>query len=88
MVHKWLRLPLLALIALVLLGAPSLMTMPGSAQQPGGFTCSVSGDVLTWTDEGASAYYVRSVVGGVETFVGEFSGTSATVPDADSYIVR
>ena len=59
----------------------------GGGQQPTGFTCSINGNTLTWTDEGAAEYFVRTVVDGVETFVGGFGGTSATVAGADSYIV-
>ena len=60
---------------------------PGPDAPPPGFTCSVSGSILSWTDEGASTYYVRTVTGGVETFLNGFSGLSATVPAADSYKV-
>ena len=55
--------------------------------QPTGFSCSVSGSTLTWSDEGASTYYVRTVTDGTETFFNGFQGTSATVPNADSYKV-
>ena len=52
------------------------------------FACSLVGGVLSWTDQGASRYYVRQVDGGVNSYVGATAGLSLAVDgDADSYIV-
>ncbi|MGI9597860.1 MAG: hypothetical protein ACR2QK_16975, partial [Acidimicrobiales bacterium] len=52
-----------------------------------GFACSVSGGVLSWTDAGASDYYVFATTAGVDTYLGGHSTTSLTVDPADSYRV-
>ncbi len=58
------------------------------AYQPDLFTCSHGNGTLSWADEGAAEYYVRSVdAGGTETYLGSRTGTSSTVPDAAGYRV-
>ena len=55
---------------------------------PDVFTCSWSGGTLSWDDEGAGTYYVRTVDdNGVDSYFGAVSGTSTTVPDAGGYRV-
>ena len=52
------------------------------------FSCSVSGDALTWDDAEANAYFVfAEYVDANDVYLGEQSGTSLTVPVADSYRV-
>ena len=46
------------------------------------FECSVTGFDLTWTDAGASSYYIRQIIGGNDTYVGETSATSYTLTNA------
>ena len=45
-----------------------------------GFACSVTGDVLSWTDIGASAYYVRLALGASDTYLGSSNTLSYVVP--------
>ena len=56
---------------------------------PGVFACSLDGGVLSWSDQGASRYFVRSINGGVETYVGGTAGLSLAVSGTDEqYLVR
>ncbi|MEL6894008.1 MAG: Ig domain-containing protein, partial [Actinomycetota bacterium] len=49
---------------------------------PQPFSCSVVGDQLTWTNQGASTYHVRQQVSGVDQYVDSTSGLSLTLPDS------
>ncbi|MEM9134251.1 MAG: hypothetical protein AAGA59_12220 [Actinomycetota bacterium] len=61
---------------------------PPPAFVPDIFTCAWSNGTLTWDDDGASQYFVRTVdANGIETYFGGFTGTSASVPNADGYRV-
>lgn len=52
------------------------------------FTCSWADGTLSWDDEGAAEYYVRSIdADGTERYLGGRTGTSTTVPSADGYRV-
>ncbi len=51
------------------------------------FSCTVSGNTLSWDDAGASDYYVFAVVAGEDVYLGGHSTTSITVDPADSYRV-
>ncbi|MGH1492304.1 MAG: discoidin domain-containing protein [Acidimicrobiales bacterium] len=53
----------------------------------GGFSCSVSGTLLSWTDVGDDRYYVVAINGDVDTYIGGFSTTSLTVEPAETYRV-
>ncbi|MEL6985920.1 MAG: hypothetical protein AAFO29_26050, partial [Actinomycetota bacterium] len=50
--------------------------------------CSVTGTTLSWSDVGASEYYVFAITNGVERYLGGHSATSLTVGPADSYRVE
>ncbi len=63
---------------------PTRATCDGEAVT---FDCSVSNGVLSWTDAGASAYYVFSTTGGVDQYLGGHAGTTLNVAAADSYRV-
>lgn len=55
------------------------------------FACTVDGPsyTLTWTDQGASAYYVRHLHAGADDYVGSTSGLSMNIGDLDgTYLVR
>ena len=53
------------------------------------FACSFSNGVLSWNDQGASRYFVRTINGGVDTYLGETTGLSLAVSGADeAYLVR
>ena len=53
-----------------------------------GFTCSVSGGTLSWTDQGVDQYFIRLVDNrGNDTFHSSASGTRVNVPSANSYQV-
>ncbi|MEM7342424.1 MAG: hypothetical protein AAF467_27550 [Actinomycetota bacterium] len=55
---------------------------------PVGFTCSVAGGTLRWTDQGVSEYYIRLVASdGTETYLGASTSTSIEVPPAAGYKV-
>ena len=57
--------------------------------QGGNFTCSVSGNTLSWTDDGASRYYIRQLVAGVDRYVGSSTGLSYPLATASgTYTVR
>ena len=62
---------------------------PEPDPDPDEFGCSLSNGVLSWNDQGASRYFVRSINGGVETYVGGTAGLSLAVTGADEqYLVR
>ncbi|MEM9613336.1 MAG: CSLREA domain-containing protein [Actinomycetota bacterium] len=72
------------------LGRTTAPTAPGRppAYAPDEFTCSWSGGVLSWENEGANEYFVRTIAAdGGETYLGGFTGTGTTVPNADGYRV-
>ena len=61
---------------------------PGDPGGPGSFSCSHAGGTLSWTDVGASTYYVRTVdAAGNDSYFGSTTGTSLSVPPASSYQV-
>ena len=65
------------------------ITGPFRSSVLGRFTCSLSGRTLSWSDQGASEYFVRAVNGGDEVFVGSTAGLSLRVSGNDeAYIVR
>ncbi len=56
-----------------------------------GFTCSVSGGVLSWNDQGASTYYLRALDanGNLGAYLGQSNGLSFAVSGNDpGYLVR
>ena len=62
---------------------------PNPNPDPGAFSCSLAGTTLSWTNPGASEFFIREVNNGVDQYVGETGGQSFTVSgDADEYIVR
>ena len=62
---------------------------PAPDPEPDVFSCTLAGTTLSWTNEGASRYFVRAVNNGAETFVDSSTGTSITVSgNDDEYIVR
>ena len=55
------------------------------------FECTVNGGTytLSWTDQGASTYYIRHIVNGTDSYVGSTSSTSYPIADLDgTYLVR
>ena len=68
------------------LAGPATNALCGNAG--GGFSCSVANGVLTWTDVGASDYFVFQTIGGTESYLGGHQGTSLNVDPADSYRVE
>ncbi len=61
---------------------------PGDPVGPGPFDCSYSGGTLSWSDLGASAYYVRLVdAAGADSYFGSSSRASLAVPQSASYLV-
>ncbi len=74
-------------------GSPDAVPSPPAAlplpppYQPNIFECSANDGTLTWTDAGASAYYVHATTDGAETYLGGHTGTSLGVAGADSYRV-
>ena len=68
---------------------PFRTAAPSPNPAPGAFECSLSNGVLSWNDQGASRHFVRSINGGVETYVGGTAGLSLAVTGADEqYLVR
>ncbi|MEM7274712.1 MAG: extracellular solute-binding protein [Actinomycetota bacterium] len=52
------------------------------------FTCSWANGTLSWENEGAAEYFLRTVAAdGSEQYIGARTGTSAAVPDAAGYRV-
>ena len=60
----------------------------GDPAPPQVFSCNIAGSTLSWDDAGASTYYLFSTTGGIESYLGGFTGTSTDVGAADSYRVR
>lgn len=52
------------------------------------FECSVDNGLLSWTDAGASVYYLATVTGGVVTYLTSSTSTSLAVADAEGFRVR
>ncbi len=71
------------------LPAPEAPTGPNlpTPYVPETFVCSASNGVLSWSDAGASAYYVFANTDGTETYLGGQTVTSLPVAGADSYRV-
>ena len=69
---------------------PEPEPQPPAPQTPGGaFECTLANGVLFWEDQGANRYFVRSINGGVDSYLGETSGLSFQVPGTDeAYLVR
>jgi len=63
-------------------------TCNGGGGNPGGFACSISNGVLSWSDAGAPEYYVFATSGGTERYLGGHQATSLNVAAADSYRVE
>ena len=62
---------------------------PDPVPMPTTFECSVSNGVLSWNDQGAPRYFVRSINGGQQTFIGSSTSLSLPVTGADEqYLVR
>ena len=62
---------------------------PDPEPDPDVFACSLDGGVLSWNDQGASRYFVRSINGGQEAFIAGTTGLSLTVSgDDEQYLVR
>lgn len=69
--------------------ASTSFTWSISPGQGGGYTCSVSGNTLSWTDDGASRYYIRQLLGGVDRYIGSSTGLSLQLTrPAGTYTVR
>ena len=62
---------------------------PEPETEPEPFVCSAVDGKLSWSDQGIGRYFIRSVNGGVERYLGESAGLSFAVSGADeAYIVR
>ena len=62
---------------------------PDPTPGPQEFTCSLDNGVLSWNDQGASQYFIRSINGGTEAFIGATAGLSIAVTGTDEqYLVR
>ncbi|WP_436794063.1 putative Ig domain-containing protein [Actinospongicola halichondriae] len=69
---------------------PTTCDGPGNPVTPP-FECSIDdvNNILSWTDEGASVYYVRHIVGATDTYVGSSNGLELAITDpAGTYLVR
>ncbi len=73
-------------------GVKTLTTCDGPGNPPvPPFVCSIDDVAMTlsWTDEGASVYYIRHMVGGSDTYVGSSNGLSIGITDTSgTYLVR
>ena len=62
---------------------------PSPEPEPEPFGCSVVDGVLSWNDQGVGRYFIRTVNGGVDRYLGQTPGLSFAVSGADeAYIVR
>ena len=62
---------------------------PAPEPEPEPFGCSVVNGVLSWNDQGVDRYFIRTVNGGVDRYLGATAGLSFAVSGADeAYIVR
>ena len=69
-------------------GFPTTALCDGPGQTaPTTFECSYSNGTVTWTDQSASNYFIRSVTNGVDTFLGSSTTLSFGVAGADTYRV-
>ncbi|MEM7275908.1 MAG: putative Ig domain-containing protein, partial [Actinomycetota bacterium] len=61
-------------------GLRDSVQFPWNVDGPGGgggdFSCTVSGNTLTWTNQGASRYYIRQLTGGNDTYLGSTTTTT------------
>lgn len=70
-------------------GATPPPPIPDPDPMPGGFTCSLNGTSLSWTNQAADVYFIRAVNGGQDQYIGETAGLNFTVSgNDDEYIVR
>ncbi len=72
-------------------GGPVAPVDPGNPVTPADFVCTVTNDVITWTDIGANMYAIRRVVDGVDTFLASVPAgtTSFDLPENnEGYVLR
>ena len=64
-------------------GGPAPEPEPEPSPEPGAFGCSVVNGVLSWNDQGVDRYFIRTVNGGVDRYLGESAGLSFAVSGTD-----